>query len=244
MTPFQNSDPIKLGALVPTYNEADRVSDVLQILQRLEGLSEIICVDDGSTDGTSALLRGKFPHVKLLTIAHNRGKAGAVLAGALHSTCDYLLLMDADLQELNREELASGLGHVAKNPNIDMVIFLRTAEPWWARLARGSDLFSGERIIRRNDLAKVLEGDNVHGYQLEVAVNQFMIDNKKQVVRMPLYCKSVLAAKKIGFLPGWRKELRMAGAIFKYLGVARFIRQMFWFPPLVTNAEINNSYKA
>jgi glycosyltransferase involved in cell wall biosynthesis len=233
MAPIETKHAIRLGALVPAYNEAARLPVVLNILLSLDGFSEILCVDDGSMDGTAAMLRRDFPRVQVLALPANRGKAGAVLAGAQHSTCDHLLLMDADLQQLDRKQLAAGLAQVSRTPDVDMVVFVRTAEPLWARLIRGNDLFSGERIIRRADLVALLQGDRVHGYELEVALNQYMIDNKKKVLRMPLYCRSKPAAEKIGFWAGWRKELRMAGAIFKFLGVRRFVQQMLWFAPFL-----------
>jgi glycosyltransferase involved in cell wall biosynthesis len=125
--------PVKVGALVPSYNEAKRISRVLRVLLGLKGLDEIVVVDDGSTDGTSKFVRKHFPQVKVLTLSQNQGKAGAVLAGALHTDCDFLLLMDADLQDLVETEVEAGLRVIRNSPETDMIIFVRMAEALWAR---------------------------------------------------------------------------------------------------------------
>ncbi len=227
-----SSNPIRITALVPSYNEAQRVSGVLRILRRAKGLAQVWCVDDGSDDGTAQVVQRNFPEVKILSLKKNRGKAGAVLAAVRKMKSDYVLLADADLQHLNRVQLQAGIDRVVEHPDIAMLIFVRTAEVWWAWVLRGNDLFSGERIIRRDDLLKILEGGQVQGYQLEVAMNKYMLEHNKTVRRMPLYCKSVLATDKVGWKQGMQKESRMFKAILDYLGLSGLMRQMFWFPPL------------
>lgn len=231
----------KLGALVPSFNEARRLPAVLRVLQKIEGIDEIYCVDDGSTDGTPALIRREFPKVKLLALPRNRGKAAAVLAAAQKMRCHYVMMIDADLQRLNGKDLEAGIREVRSNPTIDMLLFVRLPEVWWARLVRGNDLFSGERILSRKDLLKVIRNRPVQGYQLEVAINQFMIEQKKVVRRMPLHCKPVLAAKKVGLRAGSKKELGMVRSIFAYVGLGGFLRQFLWFPPFSRVTRINNN---
>ncbi|MBX3048735.1 MAG: glycosyltransferase family 2 protein [Anaerolineales bacterium] len=223
----------KIGALVPCYNEAQRISGVLSILLTTPGIDEVWCVDDGSTDGTAEVVRNRFPHVRLVSLPHNRGKAGAVLAGTEQMVdCDYVLLVDADLQELNPQQLQAGVSKMTAQNRIDMLIFFRTAEAWWAMAVRANDLFSGERIVRRSDLLDVLRSEEVEGYQLEVAINSYMIENKRNVERSPLYCRSVLTAEKVGWQAGMEKESKMFRSIFDYLGLTGLVRQMLWFPPL------------
>lgn len=221
----------KIVALMPSHNESLWISNVLKVLVQVKGIDEILCVDDGSTDGTPQLIRDQFPQVKVLALPSNRGKAAAVHAGLLEANGEYILMLDADLQRLNGMDLEAGIREVQADPEIDMLLFVRHPELWWAKLLRGNDLFSGERILRKEDLLKVLGGKPVHGYQLEVAINKFMIDNRKKVRRVQLRCQAVLAVIKKGVRAGSKKELGMVRSIFAYVGVLGFIRQFIWFPP-------------
>jgi dolichyl-phosphate beta-glucosyltransferase len=86
--------------VVPTYNEAERLPRSLPGLLGLAGPeTEVILVDDGSTDATPALLAESVtcPNVRVLRQPRNRGKGAAVRAGVLASRGRAVVFMDADL---------------------------------------------------------------------------------------------------------------------------------------------------
>jgi len=94
-------DPISI--IMPAYNEAGRILPSLNALgafcrDRFSGF-EIICVDDGSRDGTWEILSGlrDMPFVKLLRLAENRGKGFAVRQGMQQAGGRFLFFTDADL---------------------------------------------------------------------------------------------------------------------------------------------------
>ena len=90
-----------LSVVIPAYNEAARLESTLRALQTAtSGLDiEVIVIDDGSTDHTSAVaeatLRSDVDRV--VRLGTNSGKGAAVRAGVLRSRGDAVLYMDADL---------------------------------------------------------------------------------------------------------------------------------------------------
>lgn len=95
----------KLSVVVPGLNEERGISPLIDRLRPvLDGLGlewDLIFVDDGSTDGTLALLRrlhAQDSRVKALALSRNFGKEIAAAAGLTYATGDAAVLMDADLQ--------------------------------------------------------------------------------------------------------------------------------------------------
>jgi glycosyltransferase involved in cell wall biosynthesis len=97
--------PGSLSLVLPAYNEAENIELVvrsaLTVLPELTDGFEIIVVNDGSRDGTAAIidrLAGEDSRVKPVHHATNRGYAGAVKTGFSSSTSDYVMFMDSDRQ--------------------------------------------------------------------------------------------------------------------------------------------------
>lgn len=95
---------MKLSILVPVYNEEQTIKRVINKLLELKlpWNTEIIVVDDGSTDRTGSILRkAKFKHktdIKIIRHKFNKGKGKAIQSGIGKATGDYLLIQDADLE--------------------------------------------------------------------------------------------------------------------------------------------------
>ncbi len=91
--------------VIPAYNEEKRLGPTLSaVLSYLERgrweFKEIVVVDDGSTDGTAALVESvsaRNPSVRLLRNPGNRGKGYSVRQGVLHARGAWILFTDADL---------------------------------------------------------------------------------------------------------------------------------------------------
>jgi len=102
--PEQNGRPL-VSLIVPVYNEEGAVVALLESLRsslaELELRSEIVLVDDGSVDGTWALLKSQAAgahDLTLLRFTRNFGKEAAIMAGLKACTGDAAIVLDADLQ--------------------------------------------------------------------------------------------------------------------------------------------------
>lgn len=97
----------KLSIVVPCYNEAPMIeifyTSVALELKKLEHIEyEILFVDDGSVDDTLKIIKEvneKYDKVKYISLSRNFGKESAIYAGLKNSTGDYVVIMDADLQD-------------------------------------------------------------------------------------------------------------------------------------------------
>jgi len=91
-----------LSILMPVYNERERVDRAIaEVLEtELPAEFELIVVDDGSTDGTSEILReGNWDgRVRLFEHPENRGKGAAVQTALSHAEGEFAAIFDADLE--------------------------------------------------------------------------------------------------------------------------------------------------
>lgn len=96
----------KLSVIIPAFNEARTVAKLLEAVMevRLDALElEVIIVDDGSNDGTSEILTQSLHPIKLLSHKTNQGKGAAIRTAQPHTTGDFVLIQDADLEYDPRE---------------------------------------------------------------------------------------------------------------------------------------------
>ena len=91
---------MRVSFLVPAYNEATTIVELLDRVSRLDLEEQIVVVDDGSTDGTGDLVEGwqRGRDNVVLVRQENRGKGAAVRAAIPHADGDICVIQDADLE--------------------------------------------------------------------------------------------------------------------------------------------------
>lgn len=151
-TIYQPSE-VSLSVVFPSYNEEKRLAQTLDLtVAALNAMSadrpkftwEIVIVDDGSADQTSAVGQRYTAslgsdRVRVMTLADNIGKGGAVNMGMLRSRGDHILFADADgatsasdiarlydaLLKAERDDLGVAIGSRAHLVDTDVVIQVR-----------------------------------------------------------------------------------------------------------------------
>lgn len=131
---------INISVIIPVYNEEKNIpilyNKLIGVLNRLNKAYEIIFVDDGSTDKsceTICSLCKKDSRVKVVQLRKNFGQTAALDAGIKNSAGDYIITMDADLQN-DPEDIA----------------------PLLEKLKEGYDVVSGWRYERKDPILKRL----------------------------------------------------------------------------------------
>ena len=185
---------------------------------------------DGSTNRLFKAIEVSFPEVLLVKLPDNQGKAGAIKAGLTLIKNDYVLLMDADLENVRLEELNRGLECFNRAQELDSLIFQNRGDNYFIDhfLLRKDIVFSGKRIISKNDLASVL-ATHPQGFQLELAINLFLMANCRKVAWLQNSAYNPHKVKKMGFFKGMLADIRNDLSLFAYAGIGKYYYQLFFF---------------
>jgi glycosyltransferase involved in cell wall biosynthesis len=161
------ADPSAVSVVVPAYNEAAIIGNVVSSLVAAAPWREVLVVDDGSTDATAAAARNAGARV--VSHPYNKGNGAAVKTAIRNATGEWVLIVDADGQH----RASDALRLIAPLGTYDLVVGSRhpSAQATWGRrlgnallnrlashLAERTipDLTSGFRAARRTCLVEFL----------------------------------------------------------------------------------------
>jgi glycosyltransferase involved in cell wall biosynthesis len=226
--------PALISIIVPVYNEAGTVRQVIERLLQipLPAAREIIVVNDGSTDGTKDVLDGIAAVEGVLSIVHaaaNGGKGSALRLGFARARGTIVAIQDADL-ELDPVQLGS-LVQPILDGEADVVYGSRFMEgrpsgPWLSVAAnRGltwlTNVLYGGRLTDMETCYKIMAAPVARSLALES--NRFDIEpeitaklllQRRRIVERPVKFdpRNRASGKKIG----WRDGLHAVAVLFKY----------------------------
>ncbi|CAN7483624.1 glycosyltransferase family 2 protein [Knoellia sp. LjRoot47] len=125
-----HSPSITLSIVIPMFNEEAVLPLLVDRLRPLaDGLGtayEVVAVDDGSTDATPVVLerlRREWPQVRIVRLRANAGHQAAISAGLHRARGDYVVTLDADLQD--PPEVIAEMLRIAREDHVDVVYGVR-----------------------------------------------------------------------------------------------------------------------
>ena len=225
---------MNLSVVIPCYNEADTIEQVVQSVTDVIGDDgEIIIVDDCSTDGTRELLEQKIDGTLARVIYQdkNQGKGAALRAGFAASIKDIVIVQDADF-EYDPQDYAVMIDPIINN-KADIVYGSRFVgnRPrrvlyFWHRVGNGlltlmsnmltnlnlTDMETGYKAFRREVIQSMKIEEDRFGFEPEITAKIAKCDYRIYEVGIGYFGRTYAEGKKIG----WRDGMRAIWCILKY----------------------------
>lgn len=136
------------SVVIPVLNEKESLPsllrEIVEVMKKQSWPYEVLCVDDGSTDGTPGVLEELFrenPLIRLFIFGHHRGKSAALACGFQNARGAYVVTLDGDLQDQPRE----------------------IVKLWNVMGARKADLVSGWKKVRHDPWHKIISSRLFNG---------------------------------------------------------------------------------
>jgi len=195
---------MNLSVIIPIFNEVKTIQTIIARVLATGQINEIILVDDGSKDGTRALLATLDGRQGIRVILHelNQGKGAAVRTGIAAATGDVILIQDADLEYDPRDypvllkPIEEGLADVVYGSR-----FLggpRRAVMFWHMIANKmltfatnilyntilSDMETGYKVFRREVLQGIVLRANRFDFEPEFTAK--ILKNKACIYEVPI----------------------------------------------------------
>jgi len=169
-----------VSLIIPCYNEEQSVATAIEraYLQDYEGKIEIIVVNDGSRDNTSAIMSimaDRGGNREVLTLDKpNGGKASALNYGIMHSTGKIIVTTDGD-SHLDRSCISNIVGEFKRRPNVGAVggfVLIRNTHKGYLVKLQQIEYILTQHVIRipQSEMGNVLiEPGPVFGIRAEIA---------------------------------------------------------------------------
>ena len=226
--------PMKLSVVTPIYDERATLREVVDRILSVPLEIELICIDDGSRDGSRELLaalQAQHPQIKVLLQPRNLGKGAALRRGIQEATGDFVLIQDADLEydpkdyPLLLEPLIQGKADVVYGSRFmggaphRVLYFWHSVGNWLLTLLSNcltninlSDMETCYKVFRREIIQAIPLEENRFGFEPEVTVKVAKRRLRIYEVGISYQGRTYEEGKKIG----WKDGVRALWVLLKY----------------------------
>jgi len=223
-----------LSVVMPVYNEAATVAEMIQIVLLQRPVQQLIVVDDASTDGTWDKMKsiaGDDPRVTLVRHEKNQGKGAALRTGFTRAKAFVVMVQDADLEYDPKEyyrlliPILSGRADVVFGSRFIGAGAHRVLYYWhsvgnnllttFSNMATNLNLTDMEvcyKVFRRDLIQKITIEEDRFGFEPEIVAKTARLNVRIYEVAISYYGRTYAEGKKIG----WRDGVRALWCIFKY----------------------------
>ena len=236
LNPDRHADlPKCLTVVVPVYNEAATIAEVLKTVLAQPVVQEVIVVDDASSDGTWKNLQELVKQDTRIKIFHhekNQGKGAALRMGFSKATAPIVIVQDADLEYDPHEfpvvvrPIITGKADVVFGSRFQGTGAHRVLYFWHSVGNRGlttlsnmctninlTDMEVGYKAFRREIIQQIKIEENRFGFEPEITAKVSKIkDIRIYEVPISYYGRTYAEGKKIG----WKDGVRALWCIIKY----------------------------
>jgi len=221
---------------MPVYNERATLQYVVErvLAVPLDLEIELLCVDDGSTDGSREILAGlaaEYPQLRVFLQPRNQGKGAALRRGIQEATGDFVVIQDADLEydpadfPLLLEPLIEGKADVVfgsrflgSGPHRVLYFWHSVANSLLTLLSNSltninlSDMETCYKAFRREVIQSIPIEENRFGFEPEITVKVAKRRLRIYEVGISYFGRTYEEGKKIG----WKDAVRALWCLLKY----------------------------